>query len=110
MVSVNDLRALALSFDDVNESPHFHRTSFRYNKKIFATCDVQKKEVTVMLSPEEQSVFCAINAEMIYPVPGAWGQKGATFISLQKVNKSILRDALQRAYSKIAEKKKNKIK
>jgi predicted DNA-binding protein (MmcQ/YjbR family) len=98
MVSASAFRTLALAFEDVTEAPHFDKTSFRIGTKIFATMDVVKNEVMVKLSMAEQSVFCGIDREMIYPVPGKWGLNGSTFIALKKVKKEILKDALQRAY------------
>lgn len=39
MVSIETFRKLALSFENAIEEPHFEKTSFRVNKKIFATFD-----------------------------------------------------------------------
>jgi hypothetical protein len=39
---------------------------------------------------------------MIYPVPGGWGTKGATYIELIKVKKTLLKDALLTAYCGVA--------
>lgn len=101
-------RKLALSFPDTGESPHFERTSFRTNKKIFATLDAKKNVACLMLSVIDQSVFSAYDPAIIYPVPNKWGQKGATYVELKKVRKDILKDALHQAYIlKAAGKKKN---
>ena len=54
------------------------------------------------LSAIDQSVFCAYNKEVIFPVPGGWGKKGATFIDLKKVNKSMFTDALATAWKTVA--------
>jgi len=40
--------------------------------------------------------------EVIFPVPGAWGKHGATFINLKKVKKSMLTDALTTAWKTTA--------
>jgi hypothetical protein len=56
----------------------------------------------VKLSPVDQSVFCAIDRAMIYPVPGGWGKKGATYLELKKVTKPVFRDALTTAYCHVA--------
>ena len=53
----------------------------------------------VKLTPLDQSVFCAFDRKIIYPVPGGWGKKGATFIELSKVKMAMLKDALSVAYS-----------
>ena len=50
-----------------------------------------------MLSPVDQSVFCAFGPSVIYPVPNKWGKQGATFVELKKVRKDMLKDALTQA-------------
>jgi hypothetical protein len=58
----------------------------------------------VMLSPVDQSAFCAFDKTAIYPVPNAWGKKGATYVNLKKVKKSVLKDALNTAYQHVLSK------
>ena len=100
MVSIETFRKLALSFDDSSEEPHFELTSFRVNKKIFATLNIEKKMVCLMLNELDQSVFITFDLSIIYPVPNKWGKKGATYVDLVKVSKSILKDGLAHAYQK----------
>ncbi len=57
MVAVEDFRKYALTFPDVIESPHFEKTSFRVNKKIFATMDTLNRTVVMKLSEIDQSFF-----------------------------------------------------
>jgi len=61
--------------------------------------------VMVKLSLVNQSVFCAYNKEIIYPVPGGWGKGGATYIKLKKVSKKLFQDALITAYCEVAPEK-----
>jgi hypothetical protein len=56
----------------------------------------------VKLSAIDQSVFCSYNKEMIFPVPGGWGRKGATFVNLKKINKGMFTDALTTAWKTTA--------
>ena len=98
MVSIATVRELALSFPETDEHPHFDRKAFRVKKKIFATLDEKEKRVMVKLSLEDQSVFCSFDKSVIYPVPGSWGLKGATYIDLGKVKKPMFNDALTVAY------------
>src|SRR5687767_8840450 len=105
MVDLQTFRNMALSFPGSVELPHFERASFRVNKKIFATLDSKKQLVCVLLSVIDQSAFCAYDKSIIYPVPNKWGKKGATYIELKKVRKSVLKDALSTAYSRAASKK-----
>ena len=102
MVSIETFRQMALAFPNVVELPHFDRASFRVNKKIFATLLEKDSLAMVKLSPLDQSVFCAFDKTIIYPVPGGWGIKGATYINLKKIKKAMLKDALTVAYSTVA--------
>ena len=56
----------------------------------------------VKLNMVDQSVFCAFDKLTIFPVPGGWGRKGATFINLKKVRKAMLQDALLMAWKNVA--------
>jgi hypothetical protein len=98
MVTIKTVRELALSFPETDEHPHFYRTAFRVRKKIFATVSEKDKILMAKLTPVDQSVFAAIDKNVIYPVPGGWGLKGATFVNLKKVKKTILTDILTVAW------------
>lgn len=106
MVTVDTFRQMALSLPGTVELPHFEKTSFRINKKIFATLAQEKSIAMLTLSLIDQSVFCAFDKTIIYPVPGAWGTKGCTYIDLKTIKKVMLKDALQCAYQNILIKKK----
>lgn len=104
MVSIETFRQLALSLPGATEEPHFDKTSFRVNKKIFATLDEKNGRACLMLSVIDQSVFSVYDKSIIYPVPNKWGLKGATYIELKRVPKAMLKDALIQAYNKIIRK------
>lgn len=108
MVTIDQVRKLALAFPATDEHPHFDRKAFRVKKKIFATLLEKDRTMNLMLTPEDQSVFCKINKNIIYPVPNKWGLKGATTVDLKKISMSLFKDALTVAYctkapSKLAE-------
>ena len=102
MVSLTIARELALSLPEVEEKSHFEKPDFRVKNKIFASLHEDKACMMVKLSVIEQSVFCAFDKTIIYPVPGGWGRKGATLINLKKVKKSMLLDALTTAWKTVA--------
>lgn len=104
MVSIETARQLALSLPEAEEKSHFQTPDFRIRNKIFASLHADKNLVMVKLSPIDQSVFCAFDASVIYPVPGGWGRQGATFVNLKKVRKSMLADALLVAWKTAAPK------
>ncbi|MBK7705815.1 MAG: MmcQ/YjbR family DNA-binding protein [Acidobacteria bacterium] len=106
-LTVEKVRELALGFEESVELPHFHLTSFRIRKKIFATIDVEKRLAMISLTPVEQSLF--VDDDTIYPVPNAWGAKGATYFEIGRVRPEVFKDALRVAYrgkapAKLAEK------
>ena len=102
MITIEQARKAALSLPETEEKPHFDLTSFRVKNKIFATIHADKNYVMVKLSAIDQSVFCAYNKEVIFPVPGGWGKHGATFINLKKIKKSMLIDAMTTAWKTTA--------
>ena len=101
MVTVQAFRQMALSLSDTVELPHFERASFRVNKRIFATLSEKDNIAVLMLSPLQQSVFCAFDKTIIYPVAGGWGLKGATVFELGKMKKRMMKDALKVVYDEI---------
>ncbi len=105
MVSIETFRKLALAFEGADEQPHFEKTSFRINKKIFATLDMKNNRACIKLSVVNQSVFCAYDIAIIYPVPNKWGKQGWTFVELKKVRKDFFLDALTCSYCEVAPKK-----
>ena len=102
MITIEQARKAALSLPETEEKPHFHLTSFRVRNKIFATIHADKNYAMVKLSLIDQSVFCSYSKEVIFPVPGGWGRKGATFVDLKKVKRSMLIDALATAWKTVA--------
>jgi predicted DNA-binding protein (MmcQ/YjbR family) len=104
MVSIDSFRKLALSLPGADEQPHFHLQSFRVKKKIFATLWQKENRAMLKLSLVDQSVFCSYGEAVFFPVPGAWGKQGATFVDLAKVRKDMFKDALTSAYNGVVSK------
>ena len=105
MVTNDDFRELARSFDSVEEAPHFEKASFKVNKKIFVTLSEKEQKACLKFSLTDQSVFCAYDHRIIYPVPNKWGLQGWTFIELDKIPEAMLKDALNVAYETAVDKK-----
>jgi hypothetical protein len=105
MVTIDEFRQWALSFEDAEELPHFNVPSFRYKKKVFATYWEKDNRAMLRLPLADQSVFCSYPKAVFFPVPGTWGMQGATFVELKKVRKDMFKDALAIAYNGIAKKK-----
>jgi len=102
VITLSEARKLALTLPEAEEKSHFNQPDFRVKGKIFAVLHAERNEIMVKLSIIDQSVFCAIDKSVIYPVPGGWGRKGATLINLKKVRRGIFMDALITAWQTTA--------
>ncbi len=87
MINAKTFRQLALAFPETVELPHFEKASFRVNKRIFATLTEEQQLGMIILSPEEQYVYCKFDPASFAPVPGKWGLKGCTHVHLKLVKK-----------------------
>lgn len=97
MMTVEDFRALALSLPLEIEKPHFERASFRVDAprgKTIATLLEAATTANVFLSIEEQEMLIAAEPSVFSKVPNKWGDKGATTIHLQSVDKATALSAL----------------
>ena len=104
MISIDSFREMVMMLPEVSEAMHFDKPSFRIKNKIFATIHVAEKKVMVRLSLADQFVFSSMDKESIYPVPGGWGRRGATFVKLDTVKKEIVKELLQISWSVVATK------
>jgi predicted DNA-binding protein (MmcQ/YjbR family) len=102
MVSFKSFQQQALKLPGVTEEPHFEKTSFRVNKKIFATWDAVNKRASIKLSLKDQDIFSSYDKAVICPVPNKWGQQGWTLVDLSKVPAKIFAAALTAAYCSVA--------
>jgi predicted DNA-binding protein (MmcQ/YjbR family) len=105
MVTIDQLRALALSFPETTEEPHFEKTSFRVKKKIFVTYDVINHRACIKLSDTDQGIFCCFDKAIIYPVANKWGKQGWTLIEMNTISDEMFTDAVTAAYRTVAPKK-----
>ena len=67
MIKPTEAKKIALSFDGTSEKPHFNRTAFTVNKKIFATLSLEDETLNLMFSPQLQMIFCPPQSEVIFP-------------------------------------------
>ena len=102
MTLYKSIQNFALSLEESRELPHFHKSSFRVGKKIFATYDQNSQELMVKLTPVQQSVYCKLDPGAVYPVPGAWGTKGCTYFNIKKLPMNILKEVILIAYCSVA--------
>jgi len=106
MVDIETFKKIALSLDGTEQHPHFERIAFKVTgRRIFATLHEESASANVMLSKEDQSVYCSYDESAVYPVPNKWGLKGVTTFELKKVPVELVSDALYTAYKTIMDTK-----
>jgi hypothetical protein len=101
MITESTFRNLALSFPGTVELPHFQKTSFRVNKKIFSTLDQKTQLVNCKLTIFDQEVFCSAEPHSVFPVANKWGQQGWTSIRLQVVSEALLCQIIEAAINTV---------
>ena len=106
MVDIETFKKIALSFESTEQHPHFERIAFKVTgKRIFATLHEESESANIMLTREDQSVYCQYDESSVYPLPNKWGLKGVTTFELRKVPVELVSDALYTAYKTAFEKK-----
>ena len=103
-VTAADFRRLALALPQAIEAPHFDATSFRVNKKIFATLGEAKDRAVVKLTREQQEMMSSAEPKVFAPVP-SWGKYGWTYVHLTFADAEIARSALTTSWRNVAPKK-----
>jgi hypothetical protein len=99
-------RRIALSLPEATEGSHFSNADFRIAGKIFATLALEHQGYGVLLLTRDQQAGMVQDAPEIFsPVPGGWGEKGATRVSLAKVPADIAEAALRTAWGRKAPKR-----
>jgi hypothetical protein len=102
-VTGDEFQDMALRFAGTETVPHFDRIAFKVIKRrSFATYLESDNTANIFLTPAEQKMFCKMDIENIHPVANKWGEKGATTFILDRVDPSLVREALTSAYSEIA--------
>ncbi len=98
MITPEETRTIALSFEGADEKPHFNRTAFTVKKKIFATLSFEEKTLNLKFTPQAQMIFCPPQSDTIFAIPNGWGKQGWTTINLDKSSKKLVKSALEEAY------------
>jgi hypothetical protein len=109
MISINNFKKIVLSFNGIEEKPHFNRIAYKIiKKKIFATLLEEDETANILLSIADQSVYCSIGRDSVYPVTNKFGEQGWTTFDLKIVPQEIISDALFTSYKTILLQKKRK--
>jgi hypothetical protein len=97
-MTVGDFRRLALALPEATEAAHMGHPDFRVQNKIFATLWPEEERGVVMLTPEQQKVVVELKPAVFTPVPGGWGRRGSTNVSLRAADEMSLTSVLLMAW------------
>jgi hypothetical protein len=109
VVNIETFKKIALSFGGTEQHPHFERIAFNVTgRRIFATLHEESESANIMLTNQDQSVYCLYDESAVYPVPNKWGLRGVTTFELRKVPVELVSDALYTAYKTVLETKRKR--
>jgi hypothetical protein len=104
-VTADAFRRLALSLPEATEGSHMGHADFRVRGKVFATLGYpDATKAVVRINSAQQDMLSRAEPEAFTPVPGGWGSRGATIITLRKAKKAATLDALSMAWKNNAPK------
>lgn len=101
----DEFRRLALGFPEAVEAAHMGHPDFRVRGKIFATLGPNEDWGMVKLTPDQQAVLLGAEPDVFRPASGAWGDRGATIVTLGNAQQATVRHALIAAWRNTAPKK-----
>ena len=100
----DEFREIALSLPEAEERSHMNHPDFRVGGKIFATLGPDLTWGMAKLTPAQQQEFLRTESASFKPASGAWGERGATIITLAQANEDTVRQALAAAWKNTAPK------
>ena len=104
-MTLDDIRALALSLPLAEEHLHFDSPSFRVKGKIFATLSRGGDGLVLKLLPEIKESLRQSDPDAARPLPGGWDKGGWTLIAFGSMEDAKLADLIRLAWRQVAPKK-----
>ena len=108
MTTGEDLRRAALALEGTVEAPHFDRAAFKV-ARIYVTLAPDGLTANFRFTPDEQEFRCMLAPAAFAPVPGAWGEQGATTARLSELSPEELAAALETAWRHALPKKRRSV-
>lgn len=101
----DEFRKLALSLPEASEDSHMGHPDFRARGKIFATLGLDEDWGMVKVTADQQELLVRTELGVFQPASGAWGQRGATIVTLRDADEVTVQQALSAAWRNIAPKR-----
>jgi hypothetical protein len=104
MITVDQVREMALSFPESKEMDHWGKPSFRANNKIFAVIQEDGVTLTIKTAGEDRTIYTSMAPE-IYSVPESFSNLNYMHVHLNLVDPKELSGLLEKAWRSVAPKK-----
>lgn len=104
MMTVSELRVLALSLPGMVQSQHHGNPDFRVNNKIVVNLDEEARQITVKLSVNDQMALMDRD-DGAFSLPGGWAKFGWTTIHLDVAGRDEIEEIVIDAWRRIAPEK-----
>ncbi|MBD3918408.1 MmcQ/YjbR family DNA-binding protein [Paenibacillus sp. PR3] len=104
MLSITEIRELALSMPGAEEVEHWGKPSFRMNNKIFAVIQDDKKTLTVKTTKEERAFYIQNDPDS-YSIPDTFSNLNYMHIKLESAKDAEVKDCIRDAWGCVAPKK-----
>jgi len=102
MVTIAQMRKLALALPAVEEKSHFEQPDFRVRGKIFASLSRDGRRGTLKLPPEVQAMVLDARPKVFSPAAGEWGRSGWTYVQLSRARVAELSALLAESWRLVA--------
>lgn len=107
MLTIDEVRKVALSLPGVEEMQHFEKPSFRVNQKIFVVIQTDMKTITVKTSREERTLYIETDPTA-YSVPESFSKLNYMHINLETANDDEVVKLIHSSWGRVAPKKLSK--
>ncbi|WP_396625740.1 MmcQ/YjbR family DNA-binding protein [Luteitalea sp.] len=97
-MTADDIRAVLLALEGVEEGAHMGHPDFRLGGRVFAGLLADEQVASVNLTPDAQAALVAEASDTFAPAAGAWGRQGWTRITLAGAPVAAVRGALVLAW------------
>lgn len=99
----DDFRRIALELPEAVEGGHMGHADFRVGGKVFATLGYPDAgSGMVKLTLDQREIMMDAEPAVFRAVPGGWGAKGATLVTIAAADEGALRGALASAWRNTA--------
>jgi len=98
MITVAQMRAIALELPDTVERSHFGHPDFRVKNRIFATLWPDQHR-SVLKLPREEQAAAVLASPQTFSVPRGGERGGWTSVNLDEVDEDHFRELIQKAWA-----------